>query len=52
MIVTKNIKRLREKNKLSMDKLAKLSDVSKLSGVSKRMFAQIEHGDLRYIIWN
>ena len=35
MIVAKNIKRLREENKLSMDELAKLS------GVSKSMLAQI-----------
>lgn len=39
MIVAKNIKRLREENKLSMDEL------SKLSGVSKSMLAQIERGD-------
>lgn len=39
MIVAKNIKRLREENKLSMDQLAKLS------GVSKSMLAQIERGD-------
>ena len=39
MIVAKNIKRLREENKLSMDELAKLS------GVSKSMLAQIERGD-------
>ena len=38
MIVAKNIKRLREENKLSMDELAKLS------GVSKSMLAQIERG--------
>ena len=37
--VAKNIKRLREENKLSMDELAKLS------GVSKSMLAQIERGD-------
>ena len=35
VIVAKNIKRLREENKLSMDELAKLS------GVSKSMLAQI-----------
>ena len=39
MIVAKNIRRLRENNKLSMDELAKLS------GVSKSMLAQIERGD-------
>ena len=39
MIVAKNIKRLREENKLSMDEL------TKLSGVSKSMLAQIERGD-------
>jgi len=39
MIVAKNVKRLREENKLSMDELAKLS------GVSKSMLAQIERGD-------
>ena len=39
MIVAKNIKRLREENKLSMDELAKLS------GVSKSMLAPIERGD-------
>ena len=39
MIVAKNIKRLREENKLSMDELVKLS------GVSKSMLAQIERGD-------
>lgn len=39
MIVAKNIRRLREDNKLSMDELAKLS------GVSKSMLAQIERGD-------
>lgn len=38
-IVAHNIKLLREKNKLSMDEL------SKLSGVSKSMLAQIERGD-------
>ena len=38
-IVAKNIKRLREEKKLSMDELAKLS------GVSKSMLAQIERGD-------
>lgn len=36
MIVAKNIRRLREESKLSMDEL------SKLSGVSKSMLAQIE----------
>lgn len=39
IIVAKNIKRLREEKKLSMDELAKLS------GVSKSMLAQIERGD-------
>ena len=39
MIVAKNIKRLREENKLSMDELVRLS------GVSKSMLAQIERGD-------
>lgn len=39
MIVAKNTKRLREENKLSMDEL------SKLSGVSKSMIAQIERGE-------
>ena len=39
MIVAGNIKRLREERKLSMDEL------SKLSGVSKSMLAQIERGD-------
>lgn len=39
IIVAKNIKRLREENKLSMDELAKLS------GVSKSMLAQIERGE-------
>jgi transcriptional regulator with XRE-family HTH domain len=39
VFVAKNIKRLREENKLSMDELAKLS------GVSKSMLAQIERGD-------
>lgn len=39
LIVAKNIKRLREYNKLSMDEL------SKLSGVSKSMLAQIERGE-------
>lgn len=39
LIVAKNIRRLREENKLSMDEL------SKLSGVSKSMLAQIERGD-------
>lgn len=38
-IVAKNIKRLREKNKLSMDEL------SKLSGVSKSMLSQIVRGE-------
>lgn len=38
LIVARNIKRLREENKLSMDELAKLS------GVSKSMLAQIERG--------
>ncbi len=38
-IVAKNIRRLREENKLSMEELAKLS------GVSKSMLAQIERGD-------
>lgn len=38
-IVAANIKRLREENKLSMDEL------SRLSGVSKSMLAQIERGD-------
>lgn len=38
-IVAHNIKQLREKNKLSIDEL------SKLSGVSKSMLAQIERGD-------
>lgn len=38
-IVAKNIRRLREENRLSMDELAKLS------GVSKSMLAQIERGD-------
>nr|WP_294148200.1 XRE family transcriptional regulator [uncultured Clostridium sp.] len=38
-IVAKNIKGLREKNKLSMDEL------SRLSGVSKSMLAQIERGE-------
>lgn len=38
-IVAKNIKRLREEKKLSMDELAKLS------GVSKSMLAQIERGE-------
>ena len=37
--VAQNIKRLREKQKLSMDEL------SRLSGVSKSMLAQIERGD-------
>ena len=39
MIVARNIKRLREENKLSMEELARLS------GVSKSMLAQIERGD-------
>ncbi|RGY96282.1 XRE family transcriptional regulator [Clostridium sp. AM58-1XD] len=39
MIVAKNIRRLREENKLSLDEL------SKLSGVSKSMLAQIERSD-------
>lgn len=39
LIVAKNMKRLREENKLSMETL------SKLSGVSKSMLAQIERGD-------
>lgn len=39
LIVAKNIKHLREINKLSMDELAKLS------GVSKSMLAQIERGE-------
>lgn len=39
LIVAKNIKRLREENKLSMDELVRLS------GVSKSMLAQIERGD-------
>lgn len=38
-IVAKNIRRLREENKLSMDELARLS------GVSKSMLAQLERGD-------
>lgn len=38
-IVAKNIRRLREEQKLSMDELAKRS------GVSKSMLAQIERGD-------
>ena len=38
LIVAKNIKRLREEQKLSMDELARLS------GVSKSMLAQIERG--------
>ena len=37
--VATNIKSLREKNKLSMEEL------SKISGVSKSMLAQIERGD-------
>jgi transcriptional regulator with XRE-family HTH domain len=39
MIIAKNIRKLREKNKLSMDNLANLS------GVSRSMLAQIERGD-------
>ena len=39
MIVAKNIKRLREENKLSMDELVRVS------GVSKSKLAQIERGD-------
>lgn len=39
LAVSKNIRRLREERKLSMDELAKLS------GVSKSMLAQIERGD-------
>ena len=39
LIVARNIRRLREENKLSMDEL------SKLSGVSKSMLAQIERGE-------
>ena len=39
IIVAKNIKRLREEKKLSMDELVRLS------GVSKSMLAQIERGD-------
>ncbi|WP_138264595.1 helix-turn-helix domain-containing protein [[Clostridium] hylemonae] len=39
MIVAKNIRRLREENKLSMEEL------SKLSSVSKSMLAQIERGE-------
>lgn len=38
-IVARNIKRLREEKKLSMDEL------TRLSGVSKSMLAQIERGD-------
>ena len=38
-VIAKNIKKLREENKLSLDEL------SKLSGVSKSMLAQIERGD-------
>lgn len=38
-VVARNIRRLREENKLSMEELAKLS------GVSKSMLAQIERGD-------
>ena len=39
MIVAKNIRRLREESKLSMDEL------SKLCAVSKCMLAQIERGE-------
>lgn len=39
MIVAGNIRRIRQKNKLSMDELARLS------GVSKSMLSQIERGD-------
>ena len=39
VIVAKNVRRLREENKLSMEELAKLS------GVSKSMLALIERGD-------
>ena len=39
MIVAKNIRRLREESKLSMDEL------SKLSGVSKSMLAQFLRGE-------
>ena len=39
LIVARNIKRLREEKKLSMDELAKLS------GVSKSMLGQIERGE-------
>ena len=39
LIVAKNVKRLREEHKLSMEELAKLS------GVSKSMLAQIERGE-------
>ena len=39
IIVDKNIKRLREEKKLSMDELVRLS------GISKSMLAQIERGD-------
>lgn len=39
LIVAKNIRRLREEKKLSMDEL------SKLSGVSRSMLAQIERGE-------
>ena len=38
-VVSKNLKELREQRKLSLD------TVSKLTGVSKSMLAQIEHGD-------
>ena len=38
-IIAKNIKRLREEHKLSMEELARLS------GVSKSMLAQIERGE-------
>lgn len=44
IIVAKNIKRLREEKKLSMDELVKLS------GVSKSMLAQIERGGTRIIL--
>ena len=39
LIVARNIKRLREEKKLSMDEL------TKLSGVSKSMLAQVERGE-------
>ena len=48
MIVAKNIRRLREESKLSMDEL------SKLSGVSKSMLAQIvrrEENPTRSTLW-